>query len=59
MASGISKTDLTYFWFLIAMKLELDMWRHLLDVHTKFQIDMPKHLEKSPPESLKIPNTQK
>ena len=28
------------------MKLELDLWRHLLNVYTKFQIDITKHLEK-------------
>ena len=30
------------------MKLDLDLWRRLLDVHTKFQIDIWKHVEKSP-----------
>ena len=28
------------------MKLKLDVWRHLLDVYTKFQIDISKHVEK-------------
>ena len=31
---------------LIAMKLKLDVWRHLLDVYTKFEIDILKHVEK-------------
>ena len=31
----------------IGMKLELDMWHHLLDVYTKFQIDISKHVERS------------
>ena len=31
------------------MKLELDMWRHLLDVYTKFQTDIAKHVQKSVP----------
>ena len=30
----------------IVMKLELDLWRHLLDVYTKFQIDISEHVEK-------------
>ena len=30
------------------MQLGLDMSRHLLDVYTKFQIAMPKHVEESP-----------
>ena len=30
------------------MKLELDMWHHLLDVYTKFQTDISKHVQKSP-----------
>ena len=33
---------------LIGMKLELDLWHHLPDVYTKFQIDILKHVEKSP-----------
>ena len=32
----------------IGMKLELDMWHHLLDVYTKFQTDISKHVQKSP-----------
>ena len=32
----------------IGMKLELDLWHHLLDVYTKFQIDILKHAEESP-----------
>ena len=30
------------------MKLELDMWHHLLDVYTKFQTHISKHVQKSP-----------
>ena len=30
------------------MKLELDVWHYLLDVYTKFRIDISKHVEKSP-----------
>ena len=33
---------------MIGMKLELDVWHHWLDVYTKFQIDISKHVEKSP-----------
>ena len=29
------------------MKLELDVWRYLLNVYTMFQIDISKHVEKS------------
>ena len=32
---------------MIGMKLELDVWHHLLDVYTKFQTDISKHVEKS------------
>ena len=32
----------------IGKKPELDMWHHLLDVYTKFQIDISKHVQKSP-----------
>ena len=32
----------------IGMKLELDMWHHLLDAYTKFQTDISKHVQKSP-----------
>ena len=28
------------------MKLELDMWHHLLDVYTKFQTEISKHEQK-------------
>ena len=35
----------------IVMKLKLDMSRHLLNVYTKFQIDISKHVEKSPENS--------
>ena len=31
---------------LIGMKLELDMWHHLLDVYAKFQTDISKHVQK-------------
>ena len=30
------------------MKLELDVWHHPLDVHSKFQTDISKHVQKSP-----------
>ena len=33
---------------LIGMKLELDVWHHLLDVYAKFQTDISKHVQKSP-----------
>ena len=36
-----------YFDLFLAMKLELDVWHHLLDVYTKFQIDIPKHVKKA------------
>ena len=32
----------------IRMKLELDVWHHLLDVYAKFQTDISKHVKKSP-----------
>ena len=32
----------------VEMKLESDMWHNLLDVHTTFQIDISKHVEKGP-----------
>ena len=31
----------------IGMKLELDLWHHLIDGCTKFQIGFSKHVEKS------------
>ena len=31
----------------IAMKLELDVWHHLLDVFGSFQIDISKYVQKS------------
>ena len=31
----------------MGMKLELDMWHHLLDLYTKFQTDISKHVQKS------------
>ena len=33
---------------LIAMKLNPDLWCRLLDVYNKFQINISKHVEKSP-----------
>ena len=30
----------------IGMKLELDLWHHLLDVYAKFQTDISKHVQK-------------
>ena len=30
------------------MKLALDVWHHPLDVYAKFQIDISKHVQKSP-----------
>ena len=32
----------------IEMKLEVDVWHYLLNVYTMFQIDISKHVEKSP-----------
>ena len=32
----------------IGMKLELDVWHHLLDVYATFQIDISKHVKKKP-----------
>ena len=32
----------------IGMKLELDVWRHPLDVYAKFQTDISKRIQKSP-----------
>ena len=32
---------------LIEMKLELDMWRHLLDIYDRFEIDISKDAEKN------------
>ena len=31
----------------IGMKFELDVWHHLLNAYTKFQIDISNHVEKS------------
>ena len=33
---------------LIGMKLELDVWYYLLNVYTRFEIDISKHVEKKP-----------
>ena len=35
----------------IGMKLELDMWHHQLNVYTKFQTDISKHVQKVPKSS--------
>ena len=32
----------------ISMKLELDMWHHLLDLYTKFQTDISKYVQQIP-----------
>ena len=50
MASGISETDMTYF--------ELYVCRRILNVYTKFQIDISKHEEKSPENFWKIKNAK-
>ena len=44
---------------LIGMKLELDVWRYLLNVYTMFQIDISKHVEKKLGKLCKIQNAQK
>ena len=44
---------------LIAMKLERDVWRRLLDVHIYFKIDHSKHVEKSPENCIKNSKTRK
>ena len=42
------------------MKLELDLWCRLLDVYSKFQNNISKHVEKSPENwKKKIENAQK
>ena len=38
------------------MKLELDLWCHLLDVYNKFQINISKHVEKNPGKLKNIQN---
>ena len=43
----------------IGMKLELDVWHYLLNVYTKFQIDISKHVEKKPGKLRKNQNEQK
>ena len=40
------------------MKLELDVWHYLLNVYSKLQIDIWKHVKKSPENCNKIQNTQ-
>ena len=42
----------------VGMKLELDMWQHLVDLYTKFQIDISKHGEKSPKNLKKSKNNR-
>ena len=42
----------------IDMKLELELWHYLLNVYTMFQIDISKHVEKSP-ENFAKSNTRK
>ena len=44
---------------LIGMKLELDVLHSLLDVYTKFQIDIWKHVEIARKTFKKIQNVQK
>ena len=44
---------------LIAMKLELDLWCRLLDVYSKFQINIWKYVDKKPEKLKKIQNVQK
>ena len=41
------------------MKLELVVWHHLLDLYTKFQIDISKYVGKKPGKRRKIQNVQK
>ena len=41
------------------MKLEIPVWHCLLDVHTKFQMDIPKHVDKKPGNLLKNPKHAK
>ena len=41
------------------MKLELDLWCRLLDVYSRFQINISKHVEKKPGKLTKIQNAQK
>ena len=42
----------------IGMKLQLDMWHHLLHVYTKFQTNISKHVETNP-ENLEKSKTHK
>ena len=44
---------------LIAMKFELDLWCGPLDVYSKFQINISKHVEKKPGKLKKMQNAQK
>ena len=41
------------------MKLELDLWCCILDVYSKFQINISKHFEKKKPGKLKKSKTRK
>ena len=43
----------------IGMKLQLDVWHHLLDLYTKFQIDNSIHVEKKARKSSKNPKRTK
>ena len=43
----------------IGMKRALNMWRCLLHLYTKFQIDISYHVEKKPGKLRKIQNMQK
>ena len=40
------------------MNLELDAWHHLLNVYTKFEIDISKHEEKMPGKLWKTQNSK-
>ena len=44
---------------LIAMNLELDLWCRLLDVYSKFQVNISSNVEKKPGKLKKIQNVQK
>ena len=44
---------------LIAMKLELDLWCHLLDVYSKFEINIWKHVKKKAQKTEKNPKRAK
>ena len=42
----------------IGMQLDLDMWHHILNVYSEFQIDISRHVEKKPGKLLKIQNAK-